>query len=475
MKYKSQLRKIVSNGLMLFFLSPVMAITYTVTTVTDFPVIGGVTTATGAIIGGAGAGQVSLRSAIIASNANVGADIILFNAALNGLPITLSIVNAGGLNEDMCQTGDLDVLGDLTITGNGAASTIIQAGSTNTNGIDKVFAINPFCNITIAFTITGTTIRHGRNSQPFGAPDFSFTGGGMDWCGIGNSSLAITDCVIDNNNNLDGYGGGLNIDEIAPASGVVTITNTTISDNNSYYWGGGVNIFGDNVQVTFSNSTISGNTTTGASPAGTQGGGVNIRITHMTPNPIPFVTFDNTMILGNTGRGYGGGVCVAASGKQNVTFQNGSSITQNTVVLNGSICLGGGIEIDADPAFTNTFTNTTISNNHADLGVDAKGGGIYLGTGVMNMTDCSITNNTSLEGGGLAIEDGTATLNKVTFTGNAATVSGGGIFTTTTSTGTLNMTYGRIVNNTAPTGPALTRNTGTTTTGGASIQHRYQA
>jgi hypothetical protein len=154
----------VALGLLIIMSIRSNANTYTVTTATDFAVSGGVVTATGAIIGGAGAGQVSLRSAIIASNANAGADIILFSAALNGVPITLSIVNVGGVNEDACQTGDLDVLGSLTITGNGAASTIIQAGTTNANGIDKVFAINPICNIAVAFTISGVTIRNGRNT-----------------------------------------------------------------------------------------------------------------------------------------------------------------------------------------------------------------------------------------------------------------------------------------------------------------------
>ena len=456
------LKACVALGLLMIMSMKSNANTYTVTTATDFAVSGGVVTATGAILGGTGAGQVSLRSAIIAANANPVADIILFSAGLNGVPITLSIVNAGGANEDACQTGDLDVTDNLTITGNGSANTIVQAGTTNVNGIDKVFAINPFCDHAVAFTISGATIRYGRNSQAFGAPDFSYTGGGIDWCGNGASTLTMTNCVIDNNNNLNGYGGGLNIDEVAPASGVVNITGTTFSNNNCYYWGGGINVFGDDVQVTFNNSTISGNTTTGISGAGTQGGGVNIRITHQTAAPIPFVTFDNTSITGNTGKGYGGGVCIAGSGNQNVTFQNGCSITNNTVLINGTVCQGGGIEIDANAARTNTLNNTTISGNHADAGANARGGGIFLNTGVMSMTGGSITSNTSREGGGFALEDGSATLSKVAITSNAASVSGGGIFTTTTSSGTLTMNFGRVVNNIAPAGSALTRNTGTT-------------
>ncbi|MBK9736612.1 MAG: hypothetical protein IPO92_17295 [Saprospiraceae bacterium] len=169
------------------------AIMYTVTTVTDFPVSGGVTTATGVIIGGAGAGQVSLRSAIIASNANVGADIILFNVSTNGTPFTLAIA---GANENGALTGDLDILDALTITGNGPANTIIQAGTNNTNGIDKVFSINPLFTTPFATTISGITIRFGKNPSLFSGDGF---GGGLDWEGSGTGTLLIDNCIITDN------------------------------------------------------------------------------------------------------------------------------------------------------------------------------------------------------------------------------------------------------------------------------------
>ncbi len=54
-------------------------------------------------------------------------------------------------------TGDLDIYtGTLTINGSGASTTIIQAGTTATDGIGRVFDIN-----TATVNISGVTIRYG--------------------------------------------------------------------------------------------------------------------------------------------------------------------------------------------------------------------------------------------------------------------------------------------------------------------------
>ena len=114
----------------------------------------------------------SLRGAISAANANgVGADTITLPAGT----YTLSLANAGGLNEDANATGDLDVNSSLTMLGSGAAGTIIQAGTNTSNGIDKVFAFNPAGNSNLDISVSGVTIRHGRNTQAFGALDFSYS------------------------------------------------------------------------------------------------------------------------------------------------------------------------------------------------------------------------------------------------------------------------------------------------------------
>src|SRR4051812_10120402 len=73
-------------------------------------------------------GPGSLRQAILDANAAAGADTVTVPAGT----YTLSIA---GANEDAGATGDLDVTGELTLTGAGAATTIVQAGTTAANGV----------------------------------------------------------------------------------------------------------------------------------------------------------------------------------------------------------------------------------------------------------------------------------------------------------------------------------------------------
>src|SRR5262249_53847315 len=85
------------------------------------------------------ANNCTLRAAIMETNALPGADTIMLPAGT----YLLTLPNAGGVNEDMDATGDLDVTDSLTINGAGSGSTIIEAGTNTSNGIDKVIALNP--------------------------------------------------------------------------------------------------------------------------------------------------------------------------------------------------------------------------------------------------------------------------------------------------------------------------------------------
>ncbi len=187
----------------------------------------------------------SLREAISAANAAPGADTITVPAGT----YLLTLANAGGLNEDNNATGDLDVLDSVTIQGAGSGSTIIEAGTTTSNGIDKVLALNPICTSVVNVNISGVTIRFGRNTQPSGAPDFSFTGGGVDWCGFGTGTFTLSNSVISSNTNVNGYGGGLNLDAASAYTGTVSISGVTFDHNQTNgatgggATGGAINIF----------------------------------------------------------------------------------------------------------------------------------------------------------------------------------------------------------------------------------------
>src|SRR5512146_1431246 len=232
------------------FVTPVHAATFTVTKTTDTN--DGVCNA-----------DCSLREAISAANASPGADTITLPAGT----YQLTLANAGGTNEDNNATGDLDVLDSLTIQGAGSGSTIIEAGTNTTNGIDKVLALNPICTSAINVTIDGVTVRFGRNSQPSGAADFSFTGGGIDWCSAGSGgTFTLSNSVVSDNTNVNGYGGGLNVDTVSSPT-TVNITNVTVSNNQTLSTtdtatGGAINLFGDSPTINITNSTFTGNHTT---------------------------------------------------------------------------------------------------------------------------------------------------------------------------------------------------------------------
>jgi hypothetical protein len=371
----------------------------TVTTTVDE--VNGNTTSIANLIATPGGAGISLREAIIAANNTAGADTITLPAGT----YTLTITNAAGGNEDACARGDLDVTDSLTITGAGAATTIIQAGTTAANGIDKVLAINPICDHAVAFAMSGVTIRFGRNTQPFGASDFSFTGGGIDWCGHNGGSFTLTDCVISDNTNVNGYGGGLNIDEVGPSSGLVTIANTVFVNNTSTYSGGAMNVYGDNVRVTITGSAITNNHTLGTGGVFAGGGGMEIRITNQNDNdgaPTPSVTIGNSIISGNTGVGGGGGIDVASTGNQDVTITN-TAITGNSVIVapgGVSNTIGGGLSHNNHVARTTLLSNVLIANNQSAGSATSLGGGVSHGGGTLTIRNSTISGNSARDGGG---------------------------------------------------------------------------
>lgn len=410
----------------------------TVTNATD--VVNGTTTNVAALIASPGADGISLREAIIATNNTAGADVILFSAGLNGVPIILTRIG----NDADATNGDLDINDHLTITGNGSSNTIIQgaADAAFTGSIgDKVIGINQDgTHLGLTVSITGVTIRYGRNTVPDGDPSFAYTGGGVDifLTGTGNS-ISFTDCVISNNKSITSYGGGVNIDSGTagggdiPANtsnrGTVTFTNCTISNNESLEWGGGMNLFSDIHDVTLTNCTIQNNTTLGTGGLGANGGGINMRHTFGGT-----ITITNGSVSNNTGIGYGGGICALLNQILNIS---GTIVSNNSVNDNPGFSdfgIGGGIYYSG--ALTTTMTNVTISNNHADLGTGAGGGGIFADTGPINITGGSITGNTSREGAGVCVEDADITLTNLTIGTNSAKVNGGGLLIRSTATGT---------------------------------------
>ena len=444
----------------------------------------------------------SLRGAIIAANANAGADTIILPAG------TCTLTRVG--NDSTCQNGDLDINGSLTISGAGPATTIVQgatdAAFTGSIG-DKIFGINQdgtFTNLTVL--LSGMTIRYGRNTVANGDPSFAYTGAGIDvfMTGTGNS-ITISNCVITGNENVNSYGGGINIDSgnsglpgdpaVSTVNrGTVTIVQCTIANNKALMTGGGANLFSDIHNVVFNNCVISNNVTTGLGGAGASGGGLNIRHTYGGS----VVISNNTVIANNTGIGFGGGVSVPAPHLGPVTIRD-SVISGNTVLNNAAISSEGGGLYNGGPA--TVLTNVVVANNHADtFGTggapeNPEGGGVLTDNGSVTIVGNSfITNNTSVDGAGIFNRTASAStsVTGATIAGNLAKNNGGGVgvlngtVTLAASTllnnvansdntgggdggalavrgGSLSASFCRIVGNTAANGKAAAQSAGTAT------------
>ena len=137
-------------------------------------------------------------SAVDACPAGSGDDIITLPAGSYTLALT-------GANEENNQTGDLDIKSNLTINGVDAESTIIDG-----NQQDRVLHVHS--GYTVA--INDVKITNGNSSK---------YGGGIFSEGI----LTISDSTISNNSTR--YGGG----GIRNNSGTLNINNSIISNNSS--------------------------------------------------------------------------------------------------------------------------------------------------------------------------------------------------------------------------------------------------
>ncbi len=203
----------------------------------------------------------ALRGAIIAANNHAGDDIVRLHTGT----YTLSIA---GTYEDSCQTGDLDVTGDLLIVGDGPDRTIIDAA-----GIDRVLHVLASGS---TVTVRGVTIKGG---VPGGASAPGDSGAGIK---VSDGWLRVETCFILDNISTIGGGGGISAasssvdvtivdswiagNHAAECSGVSVSSNlhldrSTVSENTSTVGDGGVCA---GTLSTLSNSTIALNVASGS-------------------------------------------------------------------------------------------------------------------------------------------------------------------------------------------------------------------
>jgi len=198
------------------------------------------------------------------------------------------------------------------------------------------------------------------------------------------------------------YGGGIY------NYGVLTLTNSTVSENSANSGGGVYN--GPGSALTLTNSTVSGNS------AEYSGGGIYNRTE---------ATLTNSTVSGNTSGGDGGGIAGGTI-----------TLTNSTVSGNNTERDGGGISSYSGAL---TLTNSTVSGNTSGGHSENNGGGIYSGSGgALTLTNSTVSGNSAKLGGGI-YSGSEATLTNSTVSGNSAERAGGGIvnFETLTLTNTV--------------------------------------
>ena len=388
----------------------------------------------------------SFRAAIDEANALPGDDTIILPAGTytQGTPVA---------DEDNNLGGDWDIRSNITITGAGAATTILQANAAPNTATERVLHSVFATNVVI---ISGVTIRHGNKT---GAISNNTRGGGIRNSGdltLINSTVTLNAATL---------GGGIDSTATIHLDGVTVSANACVTTDSSCI-GGGMNA-GLTGPVSINDSVFTGNTA--ASPSRTNGagiallsGGFNITITNSavtnnqgtgggtggtTGNGIYFIAtttaridISDTVVSGNGGTGG-----TAPGGSGIAYFNNSSSGTitgawdRLTVANNTGGGEGGGISLNAagQSRLMLDINNSTISGNST---THPRGGGLFIssvGGGNQAFADIHFLNSTisgnsaAGSGGGLWLTAPTGAVNAhfnfCTIAGNSAPNFGGGI------------------------------------------------
>lgn len=312
---------------------------------------------------------------------------------------------------------DLDILNGttVTITGQSAAATIIQAGTTPDdgtgtvgNGIDRVFHVMG------SLTLNNATI---RNGLAVGNNTGQGLGGGI---AVRAGTLVVNDSVITGNtalgssgNDYDGFSGGID-----NANGNVTLNNSSVTNNRSYAGGGGISTWGkgsgNSAQFYINGGQISNNQSR-------QGAGI-MEVSYDQSSGT--LNIDGATITSNTASGGGGGGIAVVPGND-----ASATVTIANAAINGNGANeGGGLTISRAGS-TVDISNSTISGNSASLG---NGAGVNLVSGNLTLSTSTISgNNASASGGGIRAS-GTMMITDSLIHNNSANY-GGGLFATGSS------------------------------------------
>ena len=235
----------------------------------------------------------------------------------------------------------------------------------------------------------------------------AFHGGAI--FGISNATIYVNSSTIQDNTSP--HGGGIFVYH----EGFLSIDNCEISNNIATTSGGGIGLeYG--TELIINASLIASN------QAGRHGGGL---FKDNGPDHLP-TTITDTTFQDNTADWSGGGVFI---------WRTPLTISDSTFINNQADEYGGGLGYQNNSTETVMISNTTFEENTAGW----DGGGIHFSGELMNLSNCTIQNNTAENGAGvhngpaddskyIIRADTTFTITGSTVQGNIASDVGGGTF-----------------------------------------------
>jgi hypothetical protein len=261
-------------------------------------------------------GQISLREALIAANANADIDEIVLGTGIYRISI------AG--NDNSADKGDFDVSESVIIRGAGSGMTRIDA-----NSIDRIFDVRG----TSILDVSDVTITGGY------AESDARSGGAVR---ISRDANAVMTRVVVSDNAAKDDGGGIAND------GTLTLVDVSITNNVATRDGGGLHNSGT---ATLDRVTLSGNTAATGGAIEQQGPGTSILVT-------------NSTISGNTASASGGGLSLAGP----ATLRN-ATIAFNTANTNGAglHVVSGTTSVQNTLFASNLLTNGTSTNSSGSI------------------------------------------------------------------------------------------------------------
>ena len=365
--------------------------------------------------GSSGNTACTLRDAVILADADAQDTINLKPSSTYTLTIAPGGSACGAGNDFECPNeGALKILSSMTLTGAGAASTIID-GHCASGCTDRVFeVVNKDAANSVSFN--GLTIQHGAPVKVSAGPTSDFPG-----------------CVT--NAGASG-GGGILIDSFI-TSGTPGNTTTT----------GPVALNG----VTLTNNAATANLFNPRLSSCTKGDGGGVRLLGFSS-----LSLANTTLDSNRAGSGGGGLGMGSAS----TTQSGTLTMTNTTISNNTATDGGGLHVDVGetrtPRVPVVLQGVTVTGNKAGAS-GGEGGGIHLSTcgAALSISNSTLTNNqvnnNNDAGGAIFVSCGSLTVSGTTISGNTAGNDGGaGIYADTCSP--VSVSNSRITNNSASGG-----------------------